>query len=295
MNPLTRLNAAVIGRLLRYLPDRQQMGAVIDSIHRDQVGQHVLFELWRARARRGESPLEDAGLSVYSQSDEDGILLAIFSAIGFTDRRLVDLGCGTPLGSNTANLLCNWGFTGLLADGDEASTKESLRFYQSSRDTCLYPPLLKKAWITRESVNGLIGDAGITGVIDLLSIDLDGIDWWIWDAIEVVRPRVLVVEVQDIWGPEESVTVPYRPDFVREDGYNYCGASLAAWVKLGRRKGYRLVAGSRYGQNAFFVQNGLADSALPEVEPANCLTHPKSADSQRTRLPLARDRQWERV
>ncbi len=145
------------------------------------------------------------------------------------------------------------------------------------------------------SVNGPIGDAGINGDIDSLSIDLDGIDWWIWDAIEVIRARVLVVEVQDIWGPEESVTVPYRSDFVRADGYNYCGASLAAWVKLGRRKGYRLVAGSRYGQNAFFVQNGLADSALPEVEPASCLTHPKSVDSQRTRLPLVRDRQWERV
>lgn len=271
------------------------MGAVIDSIHRDQVGQHVLFELWRARARGGESPLGDAGLSVYSQSDEDGILLAIFSAIGFTDRRLVDLGCGTPLGSNTANLLCNWGFTGLLADGDEASTKESQGFYQSSRDTCLYPPIVKNAWITRESVNGLIGDAGITGDIDLLSIDLDGIDWWVWDAIEVVRPRVLVVEVQDIWGPDEAVTVPYRPDFVREDGYNYCGASLAAWVKLGRRKGYRLVAGSRYGQNAFFVQSGLGEPALPEVDPARCLTHPMSIAGQRRRLPLVHHRAWESV
>ncbi len=128
-----------------------------------------------------------------------------------------------------------------------------------------------------------------------MSIDLDGIDWWVWDAIEVVRPRVLVAEVQDIWGPEEAVTVPYRPDFVREDGYNYCGASLAAWVKLCRRKGYRLVAGNRYGQNAFFVRNGLADSTLPEVDPGSCLTHPLSVMGQRTRLPRVRDREWERV
>lgn len=297
MTFLRTINSFLVGRALRYLAGRDQVDALHSSVKRDQVGQHLLYERWRQRARDGSAPFElrDAGLSVFSQSDEDGVLLAIFACIGFGSRRLVDLGCGTPENSNSANLLCNWGFCGLLVDGAADQTNISSAFYAVSRDTSLYPPVVRRAWITSESVNQLIAGAGLGGEIDLLSIDLDGIDWWVWRAIEIVQPRVLVVEVQTIWGPEESVTVPYRPDFRREDGYNYCGASLAAWVKLCRERGYRLVGGNRYGQNAFFVRNGLADDVLPEVNPASCLTHPLAVDGQWTRLPRVRDWAWERV
>lgn len=296
MSFLTQLNGMVVSRLLKYLPDRQQIEGLQQIGLRDQVGQRLLFEFLRQRAATGQPmPLRDAAFSVFSQSDEDGVLLAIFAAIGFGNRQLVDLGCGVPVGSNSANLVCNWGFWGLLIDGDSSLVTQTTAFYSQHRDTHLHPPRSRQAWVSCENVNALITDAGVGAEIDLLSIDLDGVDWWIWKAIDVIRPRVLAVEVQDIWGPDEAVTVPYRSDFEREDGYNYCGASLAAWVKLCRERGYRLVGGNRYGQNAFFVRNGLGDSALPEVSPGSCLTHPMCVEGQRTRLPQVRDRIWERV
>jgi hypothetical protein len=94
--------------------------------------------------------------------------------------------------------------------------------------------------------------------IDLLSLDIDGIDYWLWKAITVIRPRVVVAEVQVIWGDSRSVTVPYRSDFRAEylHGFGiYCGASLPAFVKLARAKGYRLVGTQCHGYNTFFLRD----------------------------------------
>lgn len=92
-----------------------------------------------------------------------------------------------------------------------------------------------------------------------MSIDIDGVDYWIWDAITVIKPRVVVLEYQDIIGPDKALTMPYSDDF---DASNYpmtlgmpdfCGASLPAFVKLARKKGYRLVGCNRLYYNAFFI------------------------------------------
>ena len=123
----------------------------------------------------------------------------------------------------------------------------------------------------------------------------------LWEAIDVITPRVVVVEFQDILGPERAWTVPYADDF-RADRYpttdgmpNFAGASLPAFVKLGRRKGYRLVGANRYGFNAFFVRNGLADELLPEVPAAACLTHPKVREQADKRFATVAHLPWVEV
>ena len=221
--------------------------------------------------------LYEVGFRVYSESDEDGILNYIFSLIGTVNRTLVDLGASKLEGSNTASLLINHGWTGLLIDGDEQRIKDLRELYAACLDTHHYPPKCVAAWITAENINELIRSARIEGEIDLLAIDLDGVDYWIWKAIDAVRPRVVAVEYQCILGPERCVTVPYRPDFkpIFEGPYAvYNSASLAAFVKLGRQKGYRLVGCQRYGYNAFFVRDDLAREDLPEVSPRECFNHP---------------------
>jgi hypothetical protein len=64
-------------------------------------------------------------------------------------------------------------------------------------------------------VDSLITANGIKGEIDLLSLDIDGVDYWIWNAIEAISPRVVVAEIQAIWGTEASVTVPYASGDLR--------------------------------------------------------------------------------
>jgi hypothetical protein len=124
--------------------------------------------------------------------------------------------------------------------------------------------------LTRENVNPVIAAAGVSGEIDLLSIDLDGNDYWIWKELTVVEPRVVVVEYNASFGPDEAVTVPYDPDFscftAHRSGF-YHGASLAALTKLGAAKGYALIGVESQGVNAFFVQEGLARGVFPTLNP----------------------------
>lgn len=239
---------------------------------------------------------QDTGFRVYSQADEDGLLVYLFSLLGTTNRVLVDIAFASPYGANTTNLLCNWGWTGLLIEGAPAGVEQSRRFFSSHPDTAIYPPKLINAWVTSENINTLLEDNGIRGEIDLFSLDVDGVDFWLWKSLEVIHPRVVVLEYHNIWGAEHAVTVPYKPDFSSHDTHtDYLGASLVAFVKLGREKGYRLVGCNRYGFNAFFVQDGLGEEVFPEIQPAQCLQHPQAIDGNKNRLPQVISYEWVEV
>jgi hypothetical protein len=267
-----------------------------DRVRHSQIEQVQLVMQYRQMLQQGlELPsFEDVGFRVFSESDEDGILLYIFALIGTTNRVLVDLGASIG-GSNTANLLVNHGWTGLLLEGDPDRAAKTAEFYASCTDTKNYPPKIVSSWMTRDNIDSLLAENGMEGEVDLLSIDIDGVDYYIWEAIEVISPRVVVVEYQCIWGPERSVSVPYSPDFkggfVGRYGI-YSGASLAAFVKLGRKKGYRLVGAQRYGYNAFFLRNGVGDDILAEISPQECFRHPFTQWAQKELLPKVSDLEW---
>jgi len=253
-------------------------------------------------AARGPWPsLAEVGFQAFSQADEDGILLYLFALIGASERTCVEICAGDGRECNTANLIINHGWTGLLVDGDARLVERGRRFYREHSHTRIAPPTFVHAWVTRDGVNHLVRSAGFSGEIDLLSLDLDGVDYWIWQALDVVQPRVVVVEYQDILGAERSVTVPYADDFdatrhPMSDGMpNYCGASLPAFVKLARSRGYRLVGCNRYGYNAFFVRDALASDALPEVPVHACLRHRRSQDGMRDRYPTVAHLPWVEV
>ncbi len=113
-----------------------------------------------------------------------------------------------------------------------------------------------REFITAENIEPLFQKYGVPPEFDLLSIDIDGNDYWVWKAIEQFRPRVVVIEYNANKGPDASVTIPYDPAF-RWDKSDYQGASLRALEKLGKEKGYTLVATDPCGVNAFFVLNSL--------------------------------------
>jgi hypothetical protein len=199
---------------------------------------------------------------------------------------------------NTANLIINHRWLGLLFDGKEANTKKAKRFYAKHPDTRYWPPAIVHEWITKDNVNGIIEKAGYTGEIDLLSLDIDGIDYWLWKEISVISPRAVVLEFNHLWGPEVSVTVPYSDDFVVEYskyGSDYAGASLAAFVKLGKEKGYRLVGTNAIATNAFFVRDNIHCQWLPGVDPASCFDHPRARFGMTHRLSGVKDKGWEEV
>lgn len=226
-------------------------------------------------AQDGGYAFDDIGFKCHSQNSEDGILLYIFSLIGTTNKIAVEICAGAGIECNSANLVINHGWWALLFDGSAENIAAGAAFFQTNPRSFIRPPLLAEAWITRDNVNGLIRDNGVSGEIDLLTIDVDGNDYWIWDALDVISPRVVIVECQaNNWGSGRAVTIPYQEDFVADfsaGGFTYCGASLPAFVKLGRRKGYRLVGVERYGFNAFFIRDDIKTPFLPEKSAAQCL------------------------
>jgi hypothetical protein len=245
--------------------------------------------------------LGDVGFKVFSQADEDGILLYLFSLLGTTNKKCVEICAGHGMECNTANLIIHHGWTGLLMDGDPALVRQGQMFYKHHTATFIYPPTFVQAWITKDNINDLVRMNGFAGEIDLLSLDVDGVDYWIWQALEVIQPRVVVLEYQDIIGPEKCLTVPYTEDFSSarypstNEMPNFCGASLAAFTKLARRKGYRLVGCNRYGFNAFFVRAGLGEKLQPEIPVADCFTHPKVLWGMKERWPTVKDLPWVEV
>ena len=239
--------------------------------------------------------LSQTGFSCYSQHEEDGILLFIFSLIGVENKKCVEICAGTGIECNTANLIIHHKWIGLLCDGNPDNIAIAKEFYKNFPTTQIWPPKIQHAWISLDNVNNLIKDNGFEGEIDLLSLDIDGIDYWLWKGINIINPRVIVLEINHLWGPEKSVSVPYKPDFkaeFTEYGSDYAGASIAAFVKLGKEKGYRLVGTNAFATNAFFIREDIKHDWLPEVSPNSCFDHPRAKFGMEVRLPKVKDKEW---
>lgn len=229
---------------------------------------------WKQQARDGTLCLSDCGLRVFSQFEEDGLILAIFAAIGTTNRVFVDLGAADGIWGNTANLAVNFGWTGLMIDGNAEAATRGRAWYAAHPDTWAHPPRMTCDRITRENVNALIQESGITGEIDLLSIDIDGNDYWVLDAISVVQPRVIIAEA-NLEFAEQPLTIPYDPAFVQSSPSDVCfGAGAEALRRLCARKGYRLVGANAYANNLLFVRNGIGEFALPATPLSRLRRHP---------------------
>ncbi len=261
-----------------------------------QLEQRILFGQYQS----GLTPsgkafrFEDSGFSVFSQNDEDGKLLYIYSLIGFTNKKCVDMAFAYPYGSNVTNLLCNWGFTGLLVEGGDM--KKSIEFFNSNQNTNIFPPTLLEEWISAENINDLCTANSFVGEIDLFSLDVDGVDYWLWKSLTAISPRVVVLEYQDILGSKESLTVPYSADFNRHNiNPDFFGASLSAFVKLAKEKGYRLVGTNNLQYNAFFVRNDIVQDKLPEISIESCFAHPKVKKGILERYPKVKNLPWVKV
>jgi hypothetical protein len=211
--------------------------------------------------------LAEVGFKVYSEYEEDGLLLYIFSLIGSTNRRVVELCAGDGRECMAANLLINHGWEGVLIDGLQKLVERGQSYFAEQRSTWRHPPIFKQAWLTRENVNDVIAEAGFVGPIDLLSVDVDGIDYYLLEAISIVEPRVIICETHNVIPSALSLTVPYDPDFRRMKGPDpdFMGASLLAVKRLLGGKGYRLIGGHRFGFNAIFMRNELGQRYFPEV------------------------------
>ncbi len=237
----------------------------------EHLGQLDLLRYWSdelAKPRHADPKrLLRFGFKVYSQCDEDGIIQEIFNRIGTSNRTFVEFGVESGIECNSVKLLVE-GWRGLWLDGGAQHIAQIHTNFRTFIDE--HRLTANEAFIVAENINSLLARGGMTGQIDFLSIDIDNNDYWVWKAITVIKPRVVVIEYNATLRPPLSLVVPYDPAR-RWDGSNYFGASLEALVRLGRSKGYRLVGCSFAGANAFFVREDIAGDLF--LDPATAEEH----------------------
>lgn len=223
-------------------------------------------------SERMENPkcLERYGYKCYSQNDEDGIIEEIFERIGTSNKVFVEFGVENGLESN-AHMLLHKGFSGLWIEGNEESYDSLCHKFHPVIETGQLQ--VTCAFITKQNINDLIGQANIFGEIDMLSIDVDGNDYYIWDAINIVKPRLVVIEYNGKFPPSVEWVMAYDENHIW-DGTDWHGASLKALENLGREKGYQLVGTGINGANAYFVKKELAGDKFILPADAETLFNP---------------------
>lgn len=197
--------------------------------------------------------LGPAEFKVFSQAGDDGIIQYLINKIDIRTKTFIEFGVEDYVESNTRFLLRNDNWQGLVIDG----SSRAIDYIRADKIFYQYDLKTLQAFITAENINELIASQGVHGEIGLLSVDIDGNDYWVWKALDVVQPVIVIVEYNSVFGPERPVTVPYQPGFARPAAHYshlYFGASLAALCQLAGEKGYAFVGSNTYGNNAYFVR-----------------------------------------
>ena len=211
---------------------------------------------WKVADFPANVDFRKVGFKVFSQFDEDGIIQYLINKVAIRNKSFIEFGVENYEESNTRFLLLNDHWSGMVLD----ARAEDIRYIQADRIYWQYDLRAKCTWITRKNINALLADAGFGEDVGLLSIDIDGNDYWIWDAIDAIRPAIVIVEYNSLLGLQ-PIAVPYQEDFNREQAHYshlYYGASLGALEHLGRKKGYLLLGSNIWGHNAFFVRADIA-------------------------------------
>jgi hypothetical protein len=221
------------------------------------------------RSLKNPIPVRQSEFRVFSQFGDDGIIQYIVGRINLppAEQRFIEFGVENYREASTRFLLLNDNWSGLVMDGSESYVSSIRReaIYWRNDLTAL------ARFITRENINSIIREAGFSGRLGLLSIDVDGNDYWIWEALTAVDPALVVVEYNGIFGSRAAVTIPYQPNFLRQlahYSYLYWGASLSALCHLAAKKGYTWIGCNSAGNNSYFVRKEYSDlfklPALPE-------------------------------
>ena len=208
------------------------------------------------------SDLSEAEFSVYSQFGEDGIIQYLLQRISDIPRSFIEFGVADYTEANTRFLLENNNWRGLILDCDAAA----MVAIRSDDLFWMHDLTAAGAFVDCENINRLFLTNGFTGDIGLLSIDIDGNDYWVWNSIEAVRPKIVIVEYNSVFGPDIQVTVPYDPSFTRRKAHSsmlYWGCSLNALCTLASKKGYSFVGSESSGVNAFFVRTDSIEQLRP--------------------------------
>lgn len=222
---------------------------------------------WALEGRSRIDHLAQAEFRVFSQWGEDGIIEWLLQHIPVSSRRFVEFGVENFAEANCRFLLQNRSWRGLVMDGSEKNIKD----IQASDLYWQHDLTAACEFVTAETIDATLSRHGFSGRVGVLSIDIDGNDYWVWERIVAIDPDIVICEMNGVLGDLHPITVPYNPLFQRTKAHAsglYFGASLGALKHLAERKGYLFLGTTSSGVNAFFVRNDLAGGVASSLSVA---------------------------
>ncbi len=200
--------------------------------------------------------LSEVEFKVFSQWGEDGIIQYLANNIKINNKVFIEFGVENYLEANTRFLLINNNWKGLIIDSD----KHNISSINNDPVYWKYDITAQQSFVTKDNINTIFSKNGITGDIGLLSVDIDGNDYWLWEAIDIVSPQIVICEYNSLFGNKHEITIPYKKEFNRTKAHFsnlYFGASLPALCRLAKLKGYDFIGSNSAGCNAFFIRKDI--------------------------------------
>jgi hypothetical protein len=229
--------------------------------------------------------LSEVEWQAFSQWGEDGIIDWLVAQLPEIPKTFIEFGVEDYREANTRMLLKSRNWKGLVIDGSRNHVE-----HIKTQDIYWKHELSARCdFINRENINRIFEEEGFTGEIGLLSIDIDGNDYWIWECIDVVNPILVVCEYNAVLGDVHALSIPYDAGFIRGNAHpsnTYYGASIGALRELGVKKGYTLLGTNLNGSSGFFVRDDFASQIIPKI---------KSVHNYPSRFREARNEQGELI
>lgn len=214
---------------------------------------YIYWKITKKRKRKIQNIDADAlnNFKLFSNRNEDGVILRLVNTLKIKEGFFIDIGSNDCINSNCANLVFNLNWSGIFIDADEKLLKIGKRNYTLFKKNKNVEFI--KSFVTKENINKLVADSVGQKEIDFISIDIDGNDFEIWEALNL-NPKIVVVENKIEYG-NYDIVVPVNNNFSPSEW----GASIVSFTKLSEAKGYTLVATNSAGFNAFYVRKELVN------------------------------------
>ena len=223
--------------------------------------------------------INEAEFKVFSQWGDDGIIQWLIQELEIEHRIFIEFGVSDYSESNTRFLMMNDNWSGFVMDGSEANVQKIVESDYYWR----YDLKAEAVFINRENINDLLSAYTSIPDIGLFHIDLDGNDYWIWKEINVVKPVILILEYNSVFGSDRHLSVPYDKEFDRTRAHHsnlYFGASLPALVDLSNQKGYAFIGCNSAGNNAYFIRRDKLKDSIGEVSVEEGFVMSKARESR---------------
>lgn len=242
---------------------------------RELIGASLALQI---RAQQEVACLADVEFRVYSQFGDDGIIQWLLGRIPDLPPRFIEFGVEDYTEATTRFLLVHDRWSGLVMDG----ALTNIRRLKNKKCFWRHDLTAIAVFLDRDNVDRLISEWARGRDIGILHIDVDGNDYWLWEAIHSIDPWIVIIEYNAIFGAERAITTPYSPDFRRLRAHysgQYYGASLAALTHLANRRGYVLIGTNGAGNNAYFVKRQLIGGPLRELAVTDAYSPPQFRNS----------------